>query len=394
MLRWILSCTFVCGAALTLPLLPGCPTGPGGAPAPGDNANGDSANDNVGTPPENLPPITHARLTAVNDYAYQLQGDPELDLGNAGDSAFDLLVIDYSRDGSDAGHFLRDEIAALKASPGGPKIVLAYLSIGEAEIGRFYFDNAWITPDPEAHPDGPFQLTDAAPAFLAPPNPQWPDNFKVRYWLAEWQQIIVTNPGGHPVLGDAPSYLDRIIDAGFDGVYLDIVDAYEYFGPQENGGDDENRFAAADMIDFIAAIAEHARNTRGLSDFIVVPQNGAEIIRPASYVSDALRLAGDVDAEADAQQARFFGVIDALGAEDTFYYGDADENNPFAPDANHVATIDRYRAAGKLVLAIDYLTRRDLIDEFYAQARARGWVPYCSVRLLDRLTINPSQPPD
>jgi len=27
------------------------------------------------------------------------------------------------------------------------------------------------------------------------------------------------------------SYLDKIVDAGFDGVYLDIVKAYEYFGP-------------------------------------------------------------------------------------------------------------------------------------------------------------------
>lgn len=35
-----------------------------------------------------------------------------------------------------------------------------------------------------------------------------------------WQAIIYGNDN---------SYLKKIIDAGFDGVYLDIIDAFEYF---------------------------------------------------------------------------------------------------------------------------------------------------------------------
>ncbi|MCX5769013.1 MAG: hypothetical protein NTZ09_01885 [Candidatus Hydrogenedentes bacterium] len=31
------------------------------------------------------------------------------------------------------------------------------------------------------------------------------------------------------ILGGPDAYLDRIITAGFDGVYLDIIDAFEYF---------------------------------------------------------------------------------------------------------------------------------------------------------------------
>jgi len=42
----------------------------------------------------------------------------------------------------------------------------------------------------------------------------------VKYWDKEWQQIIYGTPG---------AYLDRILKAGFDGVYLDLVDAFEYF---------------------------------------------------------------------------------------------------------------------------------------------------------------------
>ena len=51
-------------------------------------------------------------------------------------------------------------------------------------------------------------------------NPDWAGNFKVWYWEAEWQSIIY---------GSMDSYLGMILDADFDGVYLDIIDAYEYY---------------------------------------------------------------------------------------------------------------------------------------------------------------------
>ena len=45
-------------------------------------------------------------------------------------------------------------------------------------------------------------------------------NYKIEYWNEEWQSIIY---------GNENSYLKKILDSGFDGVYLDIVDAYENF---------------------------------------------------------------------------------------------------------------------------------------------------------------------
>src|SRR3989338_5960762 len=45
-------------------------------------------------------------LAAVNDFPYQLQGgDDGIDLEALGETAFDLLVIDYSPDRSDGGGF-------------------------------------------------------------------------------------------------------------------------------------------------------------------------------------------------------------------------------------------------------------------------------------------------
>ena len=40
------------------------------------------------------------------------------------------------------------------------------------------------------------------------------------YWQPEWKDIIY---------GNDDSYLKKILDAGFDGVYLDIIDAYERY---------------------------------------------------------------------------------------------------------------------------------------------------------------------
>lgn len=95
----------------------------------------------------------------------------------------------------------------------------------------------------------------------------------------------------------------------------------------------------------------------------------------------------------DGDQGGDGAAIDDIGADDTFYFGDADENNPLAPQEGVIGLLDTYRAAGLTVLAIDDLTRSGEIDDFYARCRARGWIPYCSLRALDRLTINAAQPP-
>jgi cysteinyl-tRNA synthetase len=45
----------------------------------------------------------------------------------------------------------------------------------------------------------------------------------VWYRDKQWQDIIY---------GNDSSYLKKILDAGFDGVYLDVIDAFEYFEDQ------------------------------------------------------------------------------------------------------------------------------------------------------------------
>lgn len=117
---------------------------------------------------------------------------------------YDLVVLDlYFRNSLE---FTISEINQIRnKSNGGKRLVFSYVSIGEAEDYRYYWQPNWnITP----------------PSWLDAENPNWPGNYKVRYWQPEWQQIIY---------GNDSSYMKKIINAGFDGVYLDLVDAFWYY---------------------------------------------------------------------------------------------------------------------------------------------------------------------
>jgi cysteinyl-tRNA synthetase, unknown class len=117
---------------------------------------------------------------------------------------YDLVIMDLylTEDIS----FNATEINQLKIKANGARrLVVSYMSIGEAEDYRYYWQSSWNN-DP--------------PSWLDGENPSWEGNFKVKYWNEGWQSVI---------FGNDESYLHKIIDAGFDGAYLDIIDAFEYY---------------------------------------------------------------------------------------------------------------------------------------------------------------------
>jgi cysteinyl-tRNA synthetase, unknown class len=116
---------------------------------------------------------------------------------------YDLIIMDLFF-GDHA--FTATELATLRVKAnGGKRLLICYMSIGEAEDYRYYWNAAWYTSEPD---------------WLGGENPAWPGNYKVEYWNPAWQAVI---------FGNENAYLDRILAAGFDGVYLDIIDAFEYF---------------------------------------------------------------------------------------------------------------------------------------------------------------------
>ena len=119
-------------------------------------------------------------------------------------SNYDLLIMDlFFKNGV---QFTDSEINQLKVKAnGGKRLVVCYMSIGEAENYRYYWKTEWDTNKP---------------LWMDEENSDWPGNYKVKYWNKDWQAIIYGNDN---------SYLKRIIDADFDGVYLDIIDAFDYY---------------------------------------------------------------------------------------------------------------------------------------------------------------------
>lgn len=80
--------------------------------------------------------ISAGPLAGVASWGYQLQ---KLDIAKAAASPFDLLVIDYARDGSDETALTRKDLERMRQRrDGAPRKILAYLSIGEAESYRYY----------------------------------------------------------------------------------------------------------------------------------------------------------------------------------------------------------------------------------------------------------------
>ena len=117
---------------------------------------------------------------------------------------YDLVIMDLFFDGSD--ELTLNDVTSLKTKLiGGSRLMMAYMSIGEIENYRYYWNSDW---------------NNNPPIWLEEENPIFEGNFKVRYCDEEWQDIM---------FGNNNSYLKKILDAGFDGVYLDIIDAFEFF---------------------------------------------------------------------------------------------------------------------------------------------------------------------
>lgn len=251
-----------------------------------------------------------------------------IDLGAVARSDLDLIVLDPIVEGK------RLQIAPespLRRKPGGARrLVLAYLSVGEAESYRPYWQTAWRTEPPP---------------WLGPENSRWPGSFAVRYWHPAWQDLLLGPEGA----------LDGLIAAGFDGVFLDRVDAY---------GDwpGEGRRAKASMIALVQSIAERLR--AGTPKRLVIAQNAEPLLAEESYRH----------------------AIDAVSKE-SLLYNLRGPNLPNTPEdvAWSLGYLKQAQDAGLPVFAIEYLDEPALRTEALGRLTALGMAPFLGRRLLDTL---------
>jgi cysteinyl-tRNA synthetase len=266
--------------------------------------------------------------STIHNWTYWLDNP---DLKQIGASNFELAVIDYSADGSAKKAFTTQQIQALRHASCNRRVV-AYLSIGQAELYRWYWHQGWKEGNPN---------------WLGAADPNWAQNYWVHYWDTGWQHIVY-------------NYLDTIIKAGFDGVYLDRVDAY-----QEDyavGHED-------DMVRFVTHIAQYARSHSPLGqDFGIIVQNAEEL---AAHHPDYVQLTTGIGREEVYIQATNIPTSQAARAKTEQYLD-----------------LFRYNSRGKLVLTVDYANRADLVRVAYERARSKRYVPYVTNVDLNRLQIH------
>lgn len=230
----------------------------------------------------------------------------------------DILIIDYSWDGGEKKELSRDEVENIRTLGGKRRIVLSYMSIGEAESYRFYWN--W--------------LKSLEKPMIESANKKWKNNYLVRYWEQEWHEIVYISNN---------SYISRILSKGFDGVFLDTADVYEYF--LEKGIKDADHR----MVKLIGGIVNRAKREK--PDFIFVVSN---------VMIDTI-----------------LEMVDGVAIEDHKLWD--------RKKGDIIAKLDKVKSLGKVVMLIEYPKSQDQIKGLFSLCKEKGYICYGGDRLLSRI---------
>ena len=278
-------------------------------------------------------------LSDAESWLYHLDDISAARAEEIGASAADLVVTDQSNFSAERRDYTQGEIAVMRGAD--EKLVVSYISIGEAETFRAYFDDSFQT---------------APPDFLDDVNPNFPDNIKVRYWDPDWQAIVF-------------DLVDQMVEQGFNGLYMDIIDAFAFFEAKEPDAGIDYR---GEMVDFVTGIRDRAFAKLAEIDpgrsFVILGQNGVDLIDTPGYLA----------------------AIDGVAQEDLrFFYENPEREDEFAlqPADGYLdvlAQLTKAEAAGVEAFVVEYMTTarqsqfsRELTDEL-GVLQSRGIPLYLS----------------
>ena len=270
---------------------------------------------------------TKARLllAGVERWGCQYQN---VDLDRIAGSDLDLIVIDPVLDGGTGRNIDHQHIKTLQRKPDGSRrLVFAYLSIGAAEEYRAYWQADW---------------QNKPPTWLGASSPDWPRSHAVQFWQPDWQRI-------------AAEGLQRIVAAGFDGVFLDRVDAYQDWKELRPS-------ALEDMADLVIQLSQSAR--KSAPGFLVIGQNAEHLLA----------------------EPRYREVIDAVSKESllTGLQGQG-VSNSMDQISWSMPYLLMAQESGLTVLVIEYLDDSPENDAVRQRHRIMRFRPFLAKRLLDRL---------
>ena len=274
-----------------------------------------------------------AALTSVKTWAYQLKDVSQDKIDKVAASPFDMVIIDSSMfpNGKEI-RLTREQIESMKKKPDGSRrLVVAYFSAGECEDFRYYWKPEW---------------NKRRPSWVSKVDKQWKGDYVVEYWQPEWQKIVYGTP---------ESLIDRIMDAGFDGLSIDRVDAYYYFG------DTEQR--RQQMIDLVKKMTSYIRAKK--PDAVILAQNAEELVDHKDYLDS----------------------IDAIVKEDLIFgISHVEKVNPQGDIEHSTKLLDTAKAAGKHIFVVEYLANKDNIQRARKTMNEHNFVLYVGQRDLYELS--------
>ena len=313
----------------------------------------------------------HDRMASVENWFYFLDtGLEEKTIGLMEASGYDMFVIEpvFTEKGSED-FPIADVVSRLKGDDGS-RLVVAYIDFAQAESWRTYWEPGWAAGDPGwiigADPDG------------------WEDVYTVAYWEPQWQQIWLGQDG----------YLQQIIDAGFDGVYLDWVEAYS----------DEAVVAVAaeagvepraEMIDWVGQVAAFGRSQK--PDFIVIGQNAAELAESEKYLEliDAISQEqvwfdggadneppGDCPLPETEDDVGSESYRDSLSPECLRQYHDYPQSTLHVSSESYLTYLEEALDEGEVVFTVDYAIKPENVAWVHGTSRRLGFIPFVSERGL------------
>lgn len=316
---------------------------------------------------------SEVRLAEVDHWLYMIDVNLEPEtVGRIAASDYDMVVLDFiPSEVNNIDYPMAEVVTRLHDAP-HPKMVIAYIDIGEAEDYRTYWQDDWGIGNPEwivgADPDG------------------WEGNFPVAFWYDEWRVIWLGEDG----------YLQAILKAGFDGVYLDWVDAYSDEDvvnlAEEDGVDPEE-----EIVSWVGDIAEFTRAQR--PDFMVIGQNAAELAEGDDYLEiiDAIAQeqvwfdgGADNDPPGDCPLPRTDAEVDTdeyIGSlsQPCRRYFESDPNSPLhVSSEEYLGYLTLAQSKGEIILTVDYALEPENVAWVYERSRGMGFVPFVGNRGLDR----------
>jgi cysteinyl-tRNA synthetase len=316
---------------------------------------------------------SQTRLAEVSHWLYLINVDLEPQtVQRIVTSEYDMVVLDFIPSEEDSTDYPMADVVTRLHEAGHPKLVIAYIDIGQAEDYRRYWQEGWEIGDPEwivgEDPDG------------------WEGNYPVAFWYDEWQEIWLGEYG----------ILQQILDAGFDGVYLDWIEAYS----------DENVIATAEQ-DGVGPLEEMIWWVQSVSDFlksrcdecVVIAQNAAELAEYDDYLDAIDGIAqeqvwfdggADNDPPGDCPLPRTYAEVDTEAYRDSLsepcrrYFDSDPESTLHVSSEEYLYYLTLAQRKGIPIFTVDYALGPENVSWVYETSRTLGFVPFVSNRALDR----------